>query len=77
MGRQSTKVCKYCSSEEGNVPIMSEKFDLGNIEMHAQVNLDDDYEMMWVGYYTVNGGEPLYQKSIDIKYCPMCGRKLG
>ena len=58
-------MCKYCNLVSGDVKnIVSSDDNILTIERH-----NNSFEIV------VNG--TLYYASVNIKYCPFCGRKLG
>lgn len=76
-------MCKYCKQfgkdEEGNPISLKRKsvplgvFGKGEVELELNVHGNFRYISAWFTYW--DKGESI-GGSIDINYCPMCGRKL-
>lgn len=84
---ESQKRCEYCHNSGCHVPIVSRDIPLaircgitplvnftaypGDFEVGADVYVSGD------GYILLDTGDENYNDYEHIKFCPMCGRKLG
>lgn len=63
--------CKYCEHENNDFVIINETTDYSSIEMALnrqgmlRVRYYDDYSQVWFS-----------EDIINVKFCPMCGRKF-
>ena len=73
--------CKYCSqykdiagtTPEANVPILHKIFDFIGREQEVSAQIwPDGLYLLWSNDY-----EDIALDDLQIRYCPMCGRKLG
>ena len=77
-------MCKFCNYSEGNVAdedIINKRIRIGEnpdaLGMEIYVNEDYDGKPYLIGNLFIPCvGESILETSTEIKYCPMCGRKL-
>lgn len=64
-------MCKYCENENNDFIILNETTDYSGIEMAL-----NRQGMFRVRYYEDDSQIWFSQDSINIKFCPICGRKI-
>ena len=65
-------MCQYCDSNCNDFVIMNQTMEYSGIEL--AINRQG---MLRARYYDVNGDVFETQDIIEIKYCPLCGRKFN
>ena len=66
--------CKYCTSDDNRKPILLKETPLFDKTLTLNIHCEEWRNHLGVVVYTENG-TIIYETS-EIKYCPMCGRKL-
>ena len=64
-------MCQYCEADNNDFFVMNNTTDYSGIEM--SINRQG---MLRVRYYT-EGGIWFSEDIVNIKYCPLCGRKFN
>ena len=65
--------CKFCEGDNNNFVVMNDTKDYSGMEI--AINRQG---MLRVRYYMYNGIDRFESQDIlNIKYCPLCGRKLN
>lgn len=65
-------MCQYCDSNYNDFVVMNQTMEYSGIEL--AINRQG---MLRARYYDVNGDVFETQDIIEIKYCPLCGRKFN
>ena len=65
-------MCQYCDSNCNDFVVMNQAMEYSGIEL--AINRQG---MLRARYYDVNGDVFETQDIIEIKYCPLCGRKFN
>ena len=65
-------MCQYCDSNCNDFAVMNQTMEYSGIEL--AINRQG---MLRARYYDVNGDVFKTQDIIEIKYCPLCGRKFN
>ena len=65
-------MCQYCDSDCNDFVVMNQAMEYSGIEL--AINRQG---MLRARYYDVNGDVFETQDIIEIKYCPLCGRKFN
>ena len=66
-------MCKYCEHENNDFVILNDTVEYSNIEMAL-----NRQGMLRVRYFEQGKYDLFYsQDIINVKFCPMCGRKLS
>lgn len=63
--------CKYCQHESNDFVLLNKTADYSGIEMAL-----NRQGMIRVRYYEYEGQPWWSEDIINIKFCPMCGRKI-
>lgn len=80
-------MCKYCEQDEDRTylnmlgkPVSMSLGKLGkataDLELHVPDDNDGNYELVYAVGLVSYGFDEFKTKSVRIKYCPFCGRKL-
>lgn len=64
--------CKYCEHESNDFVLLNETVYVSDIEMSL-----NRQGMLRIRCYNGDGWEWVSQDIINVKFCPMCGRKLS
>lgn len=69
--KKTNKKCKYCEYKNNDFVILNETTDYSSIEMAL-----NRQGMLRVRYYDDSSQVWFSQDIINIKFCPICGRKI-
>lgn len=69
---EEQKNCEYCNIKPG---VYNSGGNFGNKTAWFQIRKQND--ICRIGAWCSDDGNVLDMESVTIRYCPMCGRKLG
>ena len=67
-------MCEFCSNT--NYLISEEYITEEGIKVFADLRFDTDYNQLEIKYGVLDNSGGEWSKSLNIKYCPICGKKL-